>query len=180
MRSAFCQRGVAAVEVVRAGLPAVFEVEVKYRIADPVVLTVALERRGIALGQPVQQDDQAYAEARWVFGMPKVGYAFARLRTEADRHLFTIKRPQANELACVAHETEAEAADRQGMHNALLAMGYYPTVRIVKSRRTAHVGDASLFVDDVVGLGPFPGAGTDGVRPPVGHGHPGGAGRVRD
>lgn len=41
------------------------------------------------------------------------------------------------------------------MHRAILAMGFCPTVRIVKLRRTATVGDLILCVDELAGLGVF-------------------------
>jgi adenylate cyclase class 2 len=101
----------------------------------------------------VHQDDQAYAEVGWGYGMSKLGVAFARLRTAGGRHLFTLKKPQENQLACVEHETEV--ADRDEMHEALLQMGFYPTVRIVKSRRTATCGTLSVCLDEVVEVGVF-------------------------
>ena len=44
-------------------------------------------------------------------------------------------------------------ADREQTHHAILAMGFYPTVRIAKVRRTALLPDLSLCVDEVDGLG---------------------------
>jgi adenylate cyclase class 2 len=41
------------------------------------------------------------------------------------------------------------------MHHALLAMGFRPTVRIVKVRRTASVDDVMLCVDELEGVGVF-------------------------
>ena len=41
------------------------------------------------------------------------------------------------------------------MHQALLAMGFRPTVRIVKTRRTAQVGVLGLCVDEVEHAGAF-------------------------
>jgi adenylate cyclase class 2 len=41
------------------------------------------------------------------------------------------------------------------MHEAILHMGFYATVRIVKSRRTGRLGDVSVCIDDVEGLGVF-------------------------
>jgi len=129
------------------------EIEVKYRVYDPAELETALARHGLALSAPVHQDDQAYAEAGWQYGMSKLGVAFARLRTEAGRHLFTLKRPTDNELACLEFETEV--ADREQMHGALQHMGFYPTVRIVKTRRTARLGELSLCLDEVEHAGTF-------------------------
>ncbi|HZN73123.1 MAG TPA: CYTH domain-containing protein [Micromonosporaceae bacterium] len=129
------------------------EIEVKYRVHDLAGLEQALRARGSALLPPVHQDDQAYAEDGWHYGMSKLGVAFARLRTQNGRHLFTLKRPTDNELACLEFETEV--ADRGQMHEAILHMGFYPTVRIVKARRTARLGRLSLCLDEVEHAGVF-------------------------
>ena len=132
---------------------AAYEIEVKYRLPDRDAMLAALAGRGIRLGPPVEQDDQAYAPQGWRYGDSKLGVPFGRLRTEAGRHLFTVKRPVANEQSCVEHETEV--GDRQATHHAILAMGFYPTVRIHKTRRTARYGNLSLCLDDVTGIGCF-------------------------
>jgi adenylate cyclase class 2 len=132
---------------------AVREIEVKYRVTDPVSLVRALNDRGCVLSEPVRQDDQAYAANGWSYGQSKVGQAFARLRTENGRHMFCVKKPDDNELACAEHETEVLA--RGEMHAAILAMGFYPTTRIVKTRRTARLGRMMLCLDEVDGLGTF-------------------------
>jgi adenylate cyclase class 2 len=129
------------------------EVEVKYRVTDPAALRAALVARGVVLSAPVVQDDQAYARVGWEYGQSKIGQPFARLRTEQGRHLLTVKTPVANELSCVEHETEV--ADREQMHAAIRQLGFYPTVRIRKIRRTATVGLMSLCVDEVDGIGVF-------------------------
>ncbi len=132
---------------------AVHEVEVKYRVRDEAALLAALAAHGVVLSAAVRQDDQAYAPAAWRCGMSKIGVPFARLRTEDGRHLFTVKRPVDNEMACLEYETVV--ADREQMHAALVAMGFTPTVRIVKIRRTGRWGEVSLCLDTVDGLGAF-------------------------
>lgn len=129
------------------------EIEVKYYVYGLDELERALRVRGVAFGAPIHQDDQAYAEDGWRYGMSKIGVSFARLRTEGSRHLFTLKRPTDNELACLEFETEV--ADRDQMHEAILHMGFYPTVRIVKTRRTAQLGELSLCLDEVEHAGAF-------------------------
>jgi adenylate cyclase class 2 len=129
------------------------EIEVKYRVYDLAALESALHGRGLVLASPVDQDDQAYAEDGWHYGMSKLGVSFARLRTQDGRHIFTLKRPTDNELACLEFETEI--ADRAQMHEAIQHMGFYPTVRIVKSRRTATLGELSLCLDEVEHVGTF-------------------------
>ncbi|MEV5413147.1 class IV adenylate cyclase [Thermopolyspora sp. NPDC052614] len=129
------------------------EIEVKYRVGDLTALRDALTRRGVTLSAPTRQDDQAYAPAGWDYGRSKIGVAFARLRTQQDRHLFTVKTPVDNEMACLEHGTEV--ADRQQMRQAILAMGFRPTVRIVKTRRTGTLGEVYVCVDEVEHAGVF-------------------------
>lgn len=129
------------------------EIEVKYRVADPAELETALRARHLTFSRPSRQDDQAYAQDGWHYGLSKLGVAFARLRTQDGRHLFTLKRPTDNELACLEFETEV--ADRAQMHEAITLMGFYPTVRIVKTRRTATIGELSLCLDEVEHAGAF-------------------------
>jgi adenylate cyclase class 2 len=129
------------------------EIEVKYRVDDLEALQATLKAQGIELSDPVYQEDQAYAPASWQFGDSKLGVPFLRLRTVGGRHYFTLKQPVSNAQACVEHETEV--ADRQAMHRAALHMGFRPTVRIAKTRRTATIGDRSLCLDDLEGVGGF-------------------------
>lgn len=129
------------------------EVEVKFRVRDPVALLAALSSRGIELGPPVHQDDQAYAPDGWSYGDNRHGVPFARLRTVDGQHLFTLKRPAENVLSC--EERETAIADRDQMHQAIMAMGFRATVRILKVRRTATVGDLVLCVDELEGVGVF-------------------------
>ncbi len=111
------------------------EIEVKYRVDDLEALLVALKSRGIEPSEPVFQDDQAYAPAEWQFGDSKLGVSFLRLRTVQSRHYFTLKQPAGSVHDCLEFETQV--TDRQAMHHAILHMGYRPTVRIAKTRRTA-------------------------------------------
>jgi len=113
------------------------EVEVKYQVRDTDRLLAGLAAQGVELSEPVYQDDQAYAPVDWCYGDSKLGVAFVRLRTVAGRHTFTLKRPVENAMSC--HENECQVSDRAQMHEAVLAMGFYPTVRIEKVRRTATV-----------------------------------------
>ncbi len=129
------------------------EIEVKYRVYDLVALERELTARGAEFSPPVRQDDQAYAPRGWAFGQPKTGVTFARLRSEHGRCVFTVKRPLDNEMACMEHETAV--ADRLQMHHAVIAMGFWPTVRIVKTRRSARFGDMAVCVDEVEHAGLF-------------------------
>ncbi len=129
------------------------EIELKYRVEDTEALLLALKSRGIELSEPVFQDDQAYAPAGWQFGDNKLGVSFLRLRTVQGHHYFTLKQPTGSAQDCLEYETQV--TDRQAMHHAALHMGYRPTVRIAKTRRTAILAECSLCVDEVEGVGGF-------------------------
>lgn len=129
------------------------EIETKYRVADLEALLAALKQAGVYMSDPVYQDDQAYAPAGWRPELGQVGHTFARVRTQGSVHLLTTKTPLANAMECVEYETIV--ADREQMHGALLALGYEPTVRIVKHRRTGTTGPIGVCVDLVEGLGVF-------------------------
>lgn len=130
------------------------EIETKYRVRDLEALLVALEAAGVELSAPVFQDDQAYAPAGWEPQMGKVGHTFARLRgLDGGVHVFTTKTPLANSMECAEYETTI--ADRAQMHGAVMAMGFEPTVRIVKHRRMGGVGQIGVRVDLVEGVGAF-------------------------
>ncbi|GAB3170541.1 class IV adenylate cyclase [Myceligenerans halotolerans] len=129
------------------------EVEVKFRVRDAESLLLALKERGVDLDGGVFQDDQAYAPVGWSYGDDKGGVSFVRLRTVDGRHTFTLKRPAENALSC--DEFESVVTDREQMHAAICAMGFVPTVRIAKTRRTGRVGGVAVCVDDVEGLGAF-------------------------
>jgi adenylate cyclase class 2 len=129
------------------------EIEAKYRVPDVEALLAALKRAGVELGEPTHQDDQAYAPCGWTPEAGKAGFTFARLRTQDGRHVFTTKTPLSGAMDCA--EAETVVADRAQMHTAVLAMGYTPTVRITKTRRSGTTGGWSVCVDDVDGLGAF-------------------------
>ena len=134
-------------------VPQVHEVEAKFRVADAQAVRVALGAFSVEWTAPVEQDDQAYAPVTWDYGQSKIGVPFARLRTQGGRHLFTVKTPGVNELACAEHESLV--VDRDAMAAAVEAMGFRPTVRIRKRRQTAVFGGWTLCLDEVEGLCAF-------------------------
>lgn len=130
------------------------EIEARFRIDDPQRLIERLADMGIHLSQPIDQDDQAYAPRSWSYGMDRVGVPFARLRTEGSRHLFTVKTPISDVRTC--REQETVVVDRAAMHEAILMMGFRPTVQIRKRRWQASVAEGyTVCVDEVEHAGWF-------------------------
>jgi adenylate cyclase, class 2 len=129
------------------------EIEIRLRLETGEAALTALERFDVALGGAVVQDDQAYAPANWDYGQSRLGVTFARLRTMGGKHLFTVKRPLTDVRTCI--EYESSVSDRSAMHNAILLMGFRPTIRISKTRRSGNLGGLKVSLDDVHGLGMF-------------------------
>ena len=129
------------------------EIEVRLRLKGGPPAPLTIDGLGLGLGEPANQDDQAYAPLGWNYGDCRIGITFARLRTVGDEHWFTVKRPITDVRTCTEHESRV--LDRDAMHNAVLLMGFRPTVRIVKTRRTGRLGDVKVCLDDVHGLGHF-------------------------
>lgn len=130
------------------------EVEVKFKLdhEDLQDLVTRLKQAGLKLGPATHQDDQAFAPTGWDYGQDRVGVPFARLRTDETHNdgacLFTIKRPVDNTMACLEAETVVD--DRDAMARSLELMGWRPTVRIVKTRRSAEAADGLTVCLDVV------------------------------
>jgi adenylate cyclase, class 2 len=132
---------------------ALIEIEVRLRLDHGPAALAALDASGLVLDEGVMQDDQAYAPLGWGYGECRLGVTFARLRTACGQHWFTVKRPITDVRTCI--EYQCCVSDREAMHHAILLMGFRPTVRIVKTRRSGKIGELKVCLDDVHGLGLF-------------------------
>lgn len=132
---------------------ALIEIEARLRLDHGPSALAALDALGLVLDEGVMQDDQAYAPVGWGYGECRLGITFARLRTAGGQHWFTVKRPITDVRTCIEHQ--CRVSDREAMHNAILLMGFRPTVRIVKTRRSGRIGELKVCLDDVHGLGLF-------------------------
>jgi adenylate cyclase class 2 len=137
----------------RVPRPPHVEVEVRFRLEEPAPAIRRLRGAGVRFAKPQVQDDQAYAPAEWDYSQSRIGITFARLRTEAGRNLFTVKRPVTDVRTCIEHE--CFVSDREAMHQAIVLMGFVPTIRIAKSRAMAQRGSFTFCLDRVEHLGWF-------------------------
>src|SRR3954470_6974626 len=129
------------------------EVEARFRVGPGCSAADVVAMLGVELSEPVHQDDQAYAPKDWHYGLDRVQVTFARLRSEGEHCLFTVKRPVTDVRTCIEYECRVD--DRDAMHRAILLMGFAPTVRIVKRRQTAQLGAFAVCLDQVEGVGTF-------------------------
>jgi adenylate cyclase, class 2 len=137
----------------RVPRPPHIEVEVRFRLMNEEEALRQLRSVGIRFGKASEQDDQAYGPGDWDYSQSRIGVTFARLRSSGGKHLFTVKRPVTDVRTCIEHE--CFVSDRKAMHEAIVLMGFRPTVRIVKTRAMASRGDYTFCLDSVHGLGRF-------------------------
>src|SRR6202012_572353 len=93
---------------------ATVEVEARFRVGPGCSAADVVAMLGVELSEPVHQDDQAYAPKGWHYGLDRVQVTFARLRSEGEHCLFTVKRPVTDVRTCIEYECGVD--DRDAMH----------------------------------------------------------------
>lgn len=131
------------------------EIEVKAKVADMAGIVKKLEADSHAVGGPVRQRDQVFGLAGRNGGDGQAPWL--RIRTETkdgtDTYIFTLKKSITNQLDSIEHETKI--SDPRELEQIILHSGFEPYSDIVKTRRTAKIGDIELCIDTVEHLGEF-------------------------
>lgn len=137
-----------------------YEVELKFPVADPPALWAALVARGAKFAPPVEQSDEYFAHPARDFSVTDEAL---RLRSVADRHELTYKGPVIDRFTKTRRELETRLADGPAtvaaLHETLIELGFRPVRRVDKTRRTAMLAGQSRSItcawDDVPPLGTF-------------------------
>lgn len=132
------------------------EIEIKARVRDKTTLLGALNKQGVALGEPVIQRDQVFGLAG-VDGGGDNSAPWLRLRTETKdgqvTQYFTLKKAVTNQMDSIEHETVV--IDGAEMLAMMPHLGFTPYSDLTKTRAKAKFGDIEICVDHVEGLGDF-------------------------
>jgi adenylate cyclase class 2 len=137
-----------------------YEVEVKYRLADPDQLVRRLAARGAA-GQPaIVQEDIYLSHPSRDFAVTNEAL---RLRRVGEENRITYKGPRKNGPTKTREEIEIVVAPEYDAWRGLLrlfeALGFLPVATIRKRRTTfhliAHGHDIEVALDQAEGLGDF-------------------------
>ncbi len=132
------------------------EIEVKAYLRDKGKVMEKLSSLGCVLSQPVRQIDTVYTNipAETVDEYFRNDH-FLRIREQNDgRFIFTVKKPLSREVQTkLEHETEVK--DAVELEQAILLMGYKVANKVIKVRRTAHLKDFEICIDEVEELGTF-------------------------
>ena len=134
------------------------EVEVKAHIRDEVELLERLSGQGGVLGEPVTQEDTVYVKEVGSMQLFLGNDHFLRIRKTPERVMFTLKyHPGRNttNIDAMPIEHEVDVSNEEELKEMLKLLGFVEALSINKTRRTTHVGDYEICIDEVEGLGSF-------------------------
>lgn len=137
-----------------------FEVELKFAVADAERLRSRLEQLGASWGPPEFQCDQYFAHPCRDFAQTNEAL---RLRTIGEQHILTFKGPVIDRLTKTRREIETDLASTTtaavAMTDTLVSLGFQPVRKVEKHRRTATLrwndSDITCAWDEVPPLGTF-------------------------
>lgn len=128
------------------------EIEIKLRLKDKPKLLENAKKAGIFFGQPVTQHDIVYG--RKIKGHFNASDNWLRIRVVNNGKSFlTLKRDFSGHLDSI--ERELEIGSPSVMQTILEDLGFSLYLELTKTRRTAHMLDMELCLDEVEGLGSF-------------------------
>ena len=130
------------------------EIEMKAKIKNGTEMIKKLEDLGCVFNNPILQNDTVFSNPSisFVEFLPD-GQNLLRIREQNDEIIFTLKRPQANELDAI--EREVRVDKRKELEDIIKFMGYEKAIVVRKTRRTARFRDYEICVDEVEELGSF-------------------------
>ncbi len=134
------------------GVLRMLEIEVKARVDN----FKKIEDRVLGLGGRFEREE---TQVDTYFNHPGRDFAKTdealRIRTVDDGCFFTYKGPKLHDLTKTREEIEVSVEDFGTTKDILLRLGFFEVLTVEKRRRYFVYNDASVMLDDVVGLGRF-------------------------
>lgn len=130
------------------------EVEIKIQVDNLEEITKLLVKKGCMFSEAFTQDDRVYIENSQPTVPVPPGVNVLRIRKEAKRTLFTLKRSdEHNHLSKL--ECELEISDPEQMEIIIGLLNYKEIAHTTKTRRTCKVNDFEICLDHVNELGDY-------------------------
>ncbi|MFA6099545.1 MAG: class IV adenylate cyclase [Patescibacteria group bacterium] len=129
------------------------EIEVKVRLKDLQTIIDKLMAIDCHLSEPVTQKDRVFLKAGSDYVKARGKEIFLRIREQAGKSIFTLKKAKTNELDCLEKELVIDNANE--MAEILELLGYNQIMVINKTRRKGKCTGFNLCLDEVEGLGSF-------------------------
>jgi|SRR3989339_1421773 len=130
------------------------EIEVKAYLKNRDEVMEKLQSLGCHFSEPIVQNDLVFVEPDFKFKPDdKKSRNFLRIRKNNDKIIFTLKRPQSNELDCIEKELMIDNVEE--MKEILKLLGYIQAVKINKTRIKCKYNEYEICIDQVDDLGDF-------------------------
>lgn len=135
------------------------EIEVKARLRNPEDVIALLEAKGCVFSEPVSQHDLVFVKHPFstVDEYLENDY-FLRIRARSDgKTIFTTKyNPSRKHFGdTMVTELEVEVASADQMRAILELLQFIKAAEIKKTRRTAHLDEFEICIDELEGIGSF-------------------------
>lgn len=131
------------------------EIEIKFKVKDPMAIEKKLGEMNCVLSKPISQHDILYSKGgsteEWQ--EPKEGNVVVRIRRQDSGAEFNLKQQRTSESDNLEYETKVDDAD--ALHNILLTLGYSPEIEVRKMRRRGKLSAYEICLDQVEELGNF-------------------------
>jgi|SRR3989338_68450 len=130
------------------------EIEVKAKVDSLDEAERKLAEMGCVLSGALAQHDVVFVEDDYgPFEVFRPKKNLLRIRESGGEFILTLKRPVANQLDSLEHETKI--SDPAETKEILNLMGYHEIVAVDKIRRKANFNGMEICLDQVDGLGTF-------------------------
>jgi adenylate cyclase class 2 len=128
------------------------EIEVKAYAEDLAALEARLQRLGAIFIGAVHQTDRYFTHPQRDFAQTDEAL---RIRITDDRAFMTYKGRKFDRLSKTREEIEVAVGDAAAATRLLERLGFTPVAAVRKLRRTYELGEFTICLDDVAGLGTF-------------------------
>ena len=128
------------------------EIEVKAYAEDLAVIEARLQRLGATFTGAVHQTDRYFTHPQRDFAQTDEAL---RIRIADDCAFMTYKGRKFDRLSKTREEIEIAVGNAAAATRLLERLGFTPVAAVMKLRRTYELGDYTICLDDVVGLGTF-------------------------
>ena len=128
------------------------EIEVKAYADDLAAIEALLLRLGAVFIGAVHQTDRYFNHPGRDFAQTDEAL---RIRIADDRAFMTYKGQKIDRLSKTREEIEVAVGDAAAATRLLVRLGFTPVAAVMKYRRLYELGEFTVCLDDVVGLGTF-------------------------
>jgi len=129
------------------------EIEIKLKVKDLGALERELIKRGCKLSDPIRQEDVIFSNRPNFFNNSKEGDIIPRIRKQGNVVQLNFKQQKSREMDNLEYEIKIDNAN--SAQKMLEMLGWNAQVEVKKTRKEGRLGEYTVCLDRVDGLGDF-------------------------